>query len=475
MPSQLSTFENKLKEAEFKLSRTANRDQPIYDKVEGWVIEYPEFEKLVDEQGHSFWMWDEHPVTNDIDDLRVNATPAEQAAISYCLQLFTHYELRVGDDYWMNRIGRRFKRPEFQRMATMFAAVELNSHAPFYSQANEVLNLNTPEFYSQWKIDADLVARMDFVEKLASSKDDLLSIAGFSFIEGSVLYSSFAFFKHFQSQECGKDLIKNFCRGINLSVADENTHAIGGALLFAKLLKERNLTEDEKEALAEMIYFAAHMAYEHECKIIDKIFSFGEIKGITAESLKDFVKHRIDLCLNNLRLKGIFTETPNDRFIESWFYNNINSLQFHDFFTGGGSEYDSTWNKDAFAEVFLVEEEITPYNLNSVFKLSHDILPTFPLADSYIIFTRENCRFCIEAKEIALENDVQFCTMQIGKNLDTDSYRNEILINGAKFTEENRPTTLPQIFRKVSDIEYMYIGGGEAFINELFSAELITL
>ena len=296
----------KLRVTEDVLKRTADRSQKIYQPVEGWVVEYPEVEKIVDGQMHTFWPWDEHKVANDTEDLRTNCTFAEKEAIIYCLLLFTHYELRVGEDYWMQRIGRRFPRPEFQRMATMFAAVELNSHAPFYNQANQVLYLDNEDFYSRWKEDDILSERMEFIEAMASSKDDLISIAGFSFIEGAILYSSFAFFKHFQAQECGKDLIKNFCRGINLSVGDENTHAVGGAWLFRHLLNERNLNDDEKKALADLIYDVADIAYHHEAHIVDKIFGFGNIKGISAVNLKAFVKHRINLCLNNLGLEELY-------------------------------------------------------------------------------------------------------------------------------------------------------------------------
>ena len=193
----IEQFKEIIARLENKLKATADRSQPIYQEVDGWIIDYPEFDKLVDGQMHTFWPHDEHVVANDVDDLRVNASYAEREAIIYCLLLFTHYELRVGDDYWMNRIGRRFKRPEFQRMASMFAAVEMNSHAPFYNQANQVLYLDNVEFYAKWREDETLTERMEFIEVLASSKDDLVSIAGFSLIEGAVLYASFSFFKLF--------------------------------------------------------------------------------------------------------------------------------------------------------------------------------------------------------------------------------------------------------------------------------------
>ena len=322
----------------------------IYDQPEGWIVEYPQFADLADEQMHTFWPWDEPEVENDIQDLRVSATEAEKKSIVDVLRLFTHYELFAGDDYWAGRIMKTFKRPEIQRMASMFSAVEFNSHAPFYNKINELLYLDNEEFYSSWKESPALSNRMSFIGKAVGSKDDLISIGAFSFIEGAVLYSSFAFLKHFQSEKCGKDLMKNICRGVNLSVADENAHAVGGALLYREILKER--TSDEIAASMKLMQEIGREVYDHECDIIDIIFSHGDIKGITKQNLKDFVAHRVNLCLSNLDAEKIFDESKLDGFIESWFYENISSVQFHDFFTGNGSEYNINWKENRFGDVW---------------------------------------------------------------------------------------------------------------------------
>ena len=456
-------FKENIKKTEELLKDSADRSQKIYQPVEGWIIEYPEFDKIVDQQMHTFWPHDEHKVSNDVDDLRVNATYAERESIIYCLMLFTHYELRVGDDYWINRIGKRFKRPEFQRMATMFAAVEMNSHAPFYNQANQVLYLDNEEFYSKWKMDDTLSARMEFISAVASSKDDLVSIAGFSLIEGAVLYSNFGFFKHFQAQECGKDLIKNFCRGINLSVGDENSHAVAGALLFRYLLKERNLTGDQKRALADVIYFAAKMIFEHENKIIDEIFSKGDIKGLTPKNLKDFVKHRIDLCLNNLGLKGLYEKDDKDGFIESWFYKNINSIQFHDFFTGGGSEYDSNWTKESFGRVF--DPTTSDYvEFAKTKKFDKWNLEDF---ESYTVYTKSDCRFCKEVKQILSDSNIDFEEKEV--NQSTRHKLFDLISSHTQVPKESVPKTVPQVFRNMKDGTSIYIGGGEDFVNDISS------
>lgn len=326
---------------------TLYKTLPMYQDQEGWIIKYPMFAKLADEQMHTFWPWDEPAVDNDIQDLRVRLTPGELNGITTVLKLFTIYERKVGEDYWSGRVAKTFGRPEINRMATLFSAVEGNSHAPFYNKVNEVLYLDNEEFYSSWKESEELSKRIEFVGKSVSDPDDAKSFAAFTFIEGSVLYSSFAYLKHFQSQECGKDLMRNICRGVDLSVADEHTHSLGGALLFNTLCSEmvEHHNVDIRNLLREDIEKMARQVYDHECGIIDLIFS-EEIKGITSEQLRNFVAHRVNLCLQNLGYNPLLEVT--DTSIEKWFYESINGRKFHDFFTGSGSEYNINYDRLSF-------------------------------------------------------------------------------------------------------------------------------
>lgn len=339
-----------------ELAASQTRTEKIYQKPVGWIIEYPVFADMADKQMHAFWPFDEIQVSNDIQDIRVKATETEREGITENLKLFTQYEVDVGDEYWSGRIMKTFKRPEIQRMASMNSAVEFNSHAPFYNKINEVLFLDNEEFYSSWKNDPNLVERMKFIGDAADAKDDLVSIGSFAFIEGAVLYSTFAYLKHFQSQECNKNLIKQINGGINLSVGDENLHTIAGATLFKTIKKERKLDKRQKNILKDIILSVAETTYKHEELIIDKTFGDRYIKGLTAKNQKDFVKHRVNLVLNMLGYRNIFDEKKLDGFVASWFYNSINSFQMHDFFAVGGSEYHIDWKEERFGECWEEEQ-----------------------------------------------------------------------------------------------------------------------
>lgn len=331
-----------------------NQNTSIYEEKEGWIIEYPLFNEQADKQMHGFWPWDEADVEADVQDLRVYMDKPELHATVTALKLFTLYERRAGEDYWAKRIASTFKRPEIQRVALMNAAVESNSHAPFYNKINEVLHLDTEEFYSEWKKDPELSARMKFISDVINDPDDAVSTGGFTFVEGGILYTTFGYLKHFQSQECGKNKIKNIVRGINQSYADEDGHAVTSATLCNYILNERNQTREQYQEWVDKMYEMANTTYVHESKVIAKMFEEGSMEGITEQNLLDFAKHRVNVCLSYLYLDPLFDEQHLDGFIASWFYTDTNSYQMHDIFTGHGSEYNNNWKRERFGKVWEV-------------------------------------------------------------------------------------------------------------------------
>jgi ribonucleotide reductase beta subunit family protein with ferritin-like domain len=310
-----------------------------------YTVEYPTALAYAKAQNEIFWLDTEIQVEKDIQDLRVNMTDAENHAVLTVLKLFTQYEVEIGAEYWTQKVFKNFKHPaDVQRMANCFSFFELNVHAPFYNQINEAMMINTPEFYNSWQDDSALADRMDFLEQYVASKDLLKSLAVFSMMEGAVLYSSFAFLKHFQT--AGKNMLVNVVRGINFSVRDENLHCEAGAWLYRTLRQEYQDAGGYLDYLNGDIESAAVAIYQHECRIIDLIFAKGEIEGIKAIDLRTFVASRLNICLSNLGIEALFTVKENP--VAEWFYDSINAVQFHDFFTGTGSEYMRDWAENRF-------------------------------------------------------------------------------------------------------------------------------
>lgn len=309
-----------------------------------YTFDYPEAAKFAETQMDIYWLPTEIAVEKDVQDLRAEMTAAESHGVVTVLKLFTLYELIVGNEYWGGKIKHAFPRPDIEFMATTFGFVEIGIHARFYNRINEAMMLNTDEFYSSYAHDPVLSERISFVNSVADDTTNLpLAVGAFSMLEGAVLYSSFAYLKHFQAN--GKNKLVNVCRGINFSVRDENLHAMAGAWLFNTLVSEMEMPPADREALDADLVAVAYKIAAHEDRIIEMIFEKGTVSGINADDLRTFVRSRLDICLGNLGIDPVFKVEKNP--IAEWFYENINMYQFHDFFTGVGSEYSRSGAEEA--------------------------------------------------------------------------------------------------------------------------------
>lgn len=320
----------------------------LLEPTKSMVVHYPDAVKFSEQQDSIFWTANEIDVEKDKQDMLVNMTEAERHGVTTTLKLFTIYELIAGNEYWGGRVKDAFPRPEIQRMAATFSYFELGVHSIFYNRLNQVLGLDNDEFYLSYIDDPVLHNHINYVDNIVSHPDLLSSLGAFSLVEGAVLYSSFAFLKHFQAQ--GKNKLLNVVRGINFSLRDENLHATAGAWLYRSLrdemLKEGGDYRVQVENASERVLEAARHIYAHESRIVDMIFEKGEMEGITAEQMKKFIQGRLNLCLSQLGLPHVF-EVLNDT-ISEWFYDSINSVSFNDFFTGVGSSYNRSWKQEGF-------------------------------------------------------------------------------------------------------------------------------
>lgn len=314
-----------------------------------FTVDYPEAVDFADKQASVFWPHDEVKVHKDKQDILVNMNESERHATITTLKLFTKYELIIGEEFWLNFVFKTFPRPaDIQPMAAMFGAMELQVHAKFYSKINEELGLATDEFYNEYLEDPILSERISFLEKMLK-QDNLRSLGCFAFAEGAVLYSSFAFLKHFQSQ--GKNKLLNVVSGINFSARDENLHSEAAAWLFRTLRQEmleaNLLTTEDLKCLEQDIREAGRQVYAHEQQIIKKIFEKGRIEGITPTQMEHFVQSRINLCLRNMGYENLYQVDYNP--IAEWFYKGINGYQMQDFFNSQGNQYQRDWDERAFS------------------------------------------------------------------------------------------------------------------------------
>lgn len=322
-------------------TKTDWRNAKILQPQDVYIIEYPQAEQFTDAQMAVYWLPDEVKVEKDVQDLMVNMSESERHGVITVLKLFVQYECILGTEIWGGLISRMFQRPEIQSMSAMFSSMELCVHARFYNKINEVMNLNTKEFYLSYLDDPNLVDRIDFIESNINEDDLPLTLATFCFLEGCVLYSSFAYLKSFQG--LGKNKLMATVRGISMSIRDEGIHQKASAWLFRTVLAESGV---DPESYRERIELVASQVFEHESHIVDMIFEKGEIEGIDSHNMKQFIKHRINLCLEDLGLQPLFEDDDND--IAEYFYDATSSIMFHDFFAGMGNSYQRDYSEAGF-------------------------------------------------------------------------------------------------------------------------------
>lgn len=316
----------------------------IETPTESFVEHYPWAVEFAQKQQAIFWPAEELGVEEDEADFRHGLTEAERHGVLEAQSILTKYEAMIGgDEFWGGRIAKLFPRPEIIRMCACFANVELNSHAPFYKIGNEVLGVATDEFYSKWQEDPVLSQRVAYLDKMSQDKNPLKVTAALTFMEGAVLFSIFGYFKGFNTK--GHNKIPHFVSGIDASAKDENFHSMASSALFQVCLKERiaagNHSDKDQASLERAIRKIARTVYEHELRIIEKLFAMGDSTVVTKAELIHFLQDRINICLQRLSMPPMFKHETGE--ISSWFYEQLNKVKMPDFFAATQVQYTKNW------------------------------------------------------------------------------------------------------------------------------------
>lgn len=319
-----------------------------------YTVDYPQAIEAARRQFKTLWSAEELGVEKDENDVRTLLTEGERHGLITVLKLFTEYELNIGEEFWSGKFKRMFPRPDLQRAANAFAFTEINSHAPFYDLINKTLNLATDDFYSSWKNDPILVDRMMFVEQHLRTNDPYRCLAAFSFMEGVVLYSSFAFIKSFNMG--GYSMIPHIAAGVDISCKEEHSHFQFSSWVYRQLMLEETdlslITDKGKAKLEEMCVQIANTVYQHEERIVDMIFSKGDIRTITKEEILHFIRNRIDVVLKGLNCQPMFDDERGT--VSEWFYDALSTYKYSDFFANSQIQYVRDWDRKSLR--FMSEE-----------------------------------------------------------------------------------------------------------------------
>ena len=310
-------------------------------------FEYPEFytEGWL-KQAQSFWLHTEISMSGDVKDWKEKLTPEEKNLVGNILLGFAQTECAVSD-YWTQNVVSWFPKHEIQQMAMMFGSQE-TVHAVAYSYLNETLGL---EDYEAFLHEPTTMERFDNL--VATTDNDTRSIgrslAIFSaFAEGVSLYSAFAVLYSFQL----RNLLKGVGQQMKWSVRDESLHSKMGCQLFRQMCEE---DETLMEACREDIIVAAASMLSAEENYIDKMFEMGDVEGIKAYDLKQFIRKRLNEKLAELGYFDLGQYFAYDADAESnldWFGHLVGGVTHTDFFAVRPTDYSKANEGEDFADMW---------------------------------------------------------------------------------------------------------------------------
>jgi ribonucleoside-diphosphate reductase beta chain len=94
--------------------------------------------------------------------------------------------------------------------------------------------------------------------------------------------------------------------------------------------------EFKTKKLIKEIEDAARLSLELEFNFIDKVFELGDLENLTKEELKNFIKHRINVKLNDLGYNSIIDDID---------VNSVNNMKWFDHLSAGKQHTDFFANR----------------------------------------------------------------------------------------------------------------------------------
>jgi glutaredoxin 3 len=255
----------------------------------------------------------------------------EKNHITQILRLFTQTDVAVGTNYIENYLPK-FKNNEIRAMLSSFVNREF-VHQRSYALLNDTLGLPEDEFSAFTEVQA-MQDKLDFMADMdVHSHNGLaLAVARSVLNEGMSLFSAFAMLLNYQ--RFGK--MKGMCEIVEWSIRDESMHCEGMAKLFRQFCEEhpRIVTDEFKAAIYQMFRDAIKL----EDKVIDIAFELGDVEGLTAKEVKQYIRYIADRRLIQLGLKANWKVKENPLEWLDWI---INGDSFKNFFEGTVTDYSS--------------------------------------------------------------------------------------------------------------------------------------
>ena len=294
-----------------------------------WAMEFAEDHEKI------HWGTWEVKLQEDVNQWKGNEiTPDEKHHIVQILRMFTQSDVQVAQNY-ADLFIPHFKNNEIRNMLLSFANRE-GTHQRAYALLNDTLGLDESE-YSAFLKYKPMSDKMDFIAAGGGNPWDAnevaYALAQACINEGVGLFSSFVMLLNFQ--RFGK--MKGMCEVVEWSIRDETKHVEGMGMLFKEYLKENPRIVDDE--FKEYIYDTARQAVKLEDEVIDLVFESGDMEGLKAAEVKEYIRYLTDRRLIQLGLKGNFGIKDNPLPWVDWI---VAGDSFKNFFEGTVTDYNAS-------------------------------------------------------------------------------------------------------------------------------------
>ena len=289
------------------------------------------------------WLPEEVPMADDVKDWNMKITEGEKHLLMQIFRFFTQADVEVNNCY-MRHYTKVFKPTEVQMMLAAFSNME-TIHVAAYSHLLDTLGIPEVEYEAFLQYE-EMKAKYDYMQVWGvDTKEDIaktLAVFG-AFTEGLQLFASFAILMNFPRF----NKMKGMGQIITWSVRDESLHTNSIIQLFHTFIQEN--PEIWTEKLQEELTEACKTIVIHEDAFIDLAFEMGDIEGLTAQEVKDYIRYIADRRLTQLNLLPIYFVGNNPL---PWMDEILNGIEHTNFFENRSTEYSKASTQGKWEDAF---------------------------------------------------------------------------------------------------------------------------
>lgn len=300
------------------------------------------------------WLPEDVPLADDVKDWNDKLTKGERNLLTQIFRFFTQSDIEVNNCY-MRKYAGVFQPTEVIMMLASFANME-TIHVAAYAYLLDTIGMPEVEYQAFLKY-KEMKDKYDYMQqwgmKTKTQMATTMAVFG-AFTEGLQLFASFVMLMNFPRF----NKMKGMGQIVTYSVRDESLHTECIIKLHNTFLQEnpevRNAEYDQ--TLLEI----CKSIVKHEDAFIDLAFEMGDVQGLTANDVKQYIRYIADRRLQQLHLKPHFNVAKNPL---PWMDEMMNSVEFANFFENRATEYArgataGNW-QDAF-DFFLKNESGKP-------------------------------------------------------------------------------------------------------------------